>query len=208
MGSSTVAADTLLMLSGGIDSVFCLWRRVQAGLPTRTHHVVLRDREGRHRVEAEAVRDVLGWLRDRGGADLIEHTESRVHFGDVRWIPQNYHLWAYWAGVLLAAPANRGITRVVIPRHADAFAGQAPDGPRGQRSDAAYLGHIELIAGRRPVLEYPIIGMTKADEIAAMPAELLRLCWWCRRPDPGGRPCRRCYTCRQVDAARRPARLR
>lgn len=72
----TATPDTLLMLSGGLDSTLCLWKRVQQGLPTRVHHVVLSDADGRQDVESRAVREVLAWMNDHGGEGLIEYTES------------------------------------------------------------------------------------------------------------------------------------
>lgn len=194
--------DTLLLLSGGIDSAYCLWQRVNAGLPTRVHHVHLADAEGRAAVESRAVRQVLAWLHTNYDAGrLIEYSESSVDFTDL-WVPLNHHLWAYWAGAILAAPQGRDYRFVVVPRHSDAFHDGDVDGPAAQASDAAYLGHIELMApGRVPTLTYPIKHLTKAEIVAAMPADLLACCWWCRRPEPGPKPCHDCYTCRLVDPA-------
>lgn len=193
--------DTLLLLSGGIDSAYCLWQRAEAGLATRTHHVVLRDAEGRATVESRATRQILDWIRRHAPGAVIEHTESAVDFRDL-WVPLNHHLWAYWVGAILAAPNGRDHRHVIIPRHADAFHDSPADGPAAQASDAAYLGHVQLMApGRVPTLQYPIRHLTKAQIVAAMPPGLLARCWWCRRPDNLGRTCRTCYTCRLVDPA-------
>lgn len=192
-------SDTLLLLSGGIDSAWCLWQRVQAGLPTRTHHVVLKDHEGRARVESAATKRVLSWIHSNGGSNLIHHTESTVDFGTVRWIPKNFYLWAYWAGVIMAAPSGRDITTVVLPRHSDAFPG-GPTSPGALKSDEAYTTTIQLITGRAPQLEFPMAHLTKAEVIQSMPEGLLAACWWCRRPQ-NGKPCHQCQTCRQVDPA-------
>jgi len=195
--------DTLLLLSGGIDSAYCLWQRVQAGLRTRTHHVVLSDHEGRADVENYAVRRVLTWMRRHGGQGLIEHTESAMDFRGM-WIPKNFHAWAYWAGVIMASPDGQSIRTVILPRHSDAFPG-GPDSPGARKSDAAYRGHIELIAGRTPELALPMVHLTKAEVVAAMPPDLLRACWWCRRPR-ASRACHQCPTCKQVDPALRARR--
>ncbi|OBF77081.1 hypothetical protein [Mycolicibacterium fortuitum] len=194
--------DTLLLLSGGIDSAYCLWQRVRAGQPTRVHHVVLSDSEGRADVETRAVRQILAWMHTNYRAErLIEYTESVVDFGDLG-PGLNHHLWAYWVGAILAEPQGRDYRFVVIPRHSDAFHDGDVDGPAAEASDAAYLGHIELMApGRVPTLTYPIKHRTKAQIIAAMPPDLLTCCWWCRRPEPGPSPCHECYTCRLVDPA-------
>lgn len=199
----TASPDTLLMLSGGIDSAFCLYQRVKAGLPTRTHHVQLWNTEGRGYAEAEATDRVLAWIDANGGQGLVEHTSSIVDFGEL-WPPLDHHLWAYWVGALLAAPRGRDYRHVIIPRHADAFHDEPADGPAAQASDAAYLGHIRLIAPARvPTLTYPIRHLTKADIVAAMPPGLLACCWWCRTPADPLNPaaCHGCYTCRLVDPA-------
>lgn len=192
--------DTLLLLSGGIDSAWCLWQRVKAGLVTRTHHVVLNDWEGRAEVESVATRRILEWMNRNGGDGLIIHTESKVDFGDIRWIPRNFYLWAYWAGTIMASPRGRSITDFVMPRHSDAFTG-GPRSPGALRSDNAHRKGIALIAGREPNLVYPMVHLTKAEVVASMPKGLLALTWHCRRPKHG-KPCHSCKTCKQVDAAR------
>jgi|SRR5690606_3936515 len=193
--------NTLLLLSGGLDSAYCLWKHVRTGQPIRTHHVVLADHEGRQEVERVATQRVLAWVHAKvpGSRALIQHTESRVSFGDLRWIPKNYHLWAYWTGVIMAAPSGRAITDIILPRHSDAFAG-GPTGPSARRSDTAYKGHVKLIAGREPVLRYPMAHLTKAQVIADMPQGLIDASWWCRTPRNGTR-CHKCATCKLVDPA-------
>lgn len=189
--------DTLLLLSGGLDSAWCLRQRVLAGLPTRTHHVILRDHEGRASVESAATKRVLNWMYSNGGSSLIQHTESTVDFGTVRWIPKNFYLWAYWAGTIMAAPTGQDITKVILPRHSDAFTG-GPASPGALKSDQAYTTIIELMAQRAPQLLFPMSHLTKAEVIADMPDDLLQACWWCRRPKYG-KPCHKCQTCQQVD---------
>lgn len=186
--------DTLLLLSGGIDSAFCLWQRASQGLPTRVHHVNLSDHEGREAVEYLATQDILLWMRENT-TGVIEYSESSVDFGNM-WIPKNFHLWAYWAGTIIASPNGQGIQKVILPRHFDAFPG-GPDSPSAKKSDRVYLGHIELMANRTVQLEYPIVGMMKADVIRSMPRELLELCWYCRTPQMG-KPCHGCPTCKLV----------
>lgn len=191
-GTIPVSADTLLMLSGGVDSTWCLWDRVQRGLSTRTHHVHLTDREGRRDVEARAVRDVLQWMDDNGGRELIDHTESSVDFGEL-WIPPNYFLWAYWIGAISAQSAGLNYRTIIDPLTAD-------DHPEAaDASDRAYETLARLMTGRVPNIEHPIRHMRKADLIAAMPAELVDLCWWCRFPR-AGQACHSCHTCQLVDA--------
>lgn len=217
-------SDTLLMLSGGIDSTWCLWQRARAGLPTRTHHVTLSDHEGRAAVEDRASAAVVEWVRAHAAPpapgtgtgraeDMVQHTSSSVGWGTTGWLPRNYWLWAYWAGAIMAAPRNRRLANLVIPRHSDAFRG-GPDSPGAHASDTAYTTVVEAMTGRPVTLTYPMLHLAKAQVIESLPAELLALTWWCRRPRPGGVACHVCGTCRQVEAARpdladrRPVRAR
>lgn len=187
-------ADTLLMLSGGLDSTFCLYQRVQAGLATRVHHVVLANSDGRQDVEAAAVADVLAWMNRNGGGGLIRHTESRTDNGDLIL----HGLWdgfmlAYWTGAILHAEPKIGSVVLGV---------QADDGLSfGDIRDQRFWRIAANVARRQFWLSQPARGMSKRDIIAAMPAELVDLCWSCRRPQDG-QPCHSCHTCKLVDAAR------
>lgn len=187
----------LLMLSGGLDSAWCLRHYAEQGRRLRTHHVSLHDHEGRGAVEDRAVNRVLKWAEKQGYGHLIEHSTSRVEWGSTGWIPKNYHLWAWWAGAILAAPQHRGITEIALPRHSDAFTSSTG----AVLSDRAYAAHIEAIAGRSVTVLTPMLHLTKAQVVADLPPELVKAAWWCRRPEPTGAPCHRCMTCRQVDPA-------
>lgn len=195
------AGDTLLMLSGGIDSVYALYTHLTTtDAPIRTHHVHLRNWEGRDRAEAAAVQRVLGWARRNGYGDRITHTQSTTDFGDIRYLVRDHHTWGFWAGVILANPVNAGITKVIRTFHADSVR-EGVDSPARKRADDAWQRPIEFIAQRPIELVHPMIHMTKAEVVRALPAELRALCWWCRRPRRGQQPCHECHTCRQVDAA-------
>lgn len=188
------------MLSGGLDSVWALWRHLEdTNERIRTHHVHLVNRENRHLAEAQAVHSVLAYMSARGWRDRIVHSESTTKWGNLRHIPRDHHTWGYWAGVILSDPKNQGITRVIRTFHVDSVEG-GPDSPMRARADDAWRRPIEFISERPIELVHPMIHMTKAQVIADLPADLRELCWWCRRPN-GGRPCGSCHTCRQVNAA-------
>ena len=54
--------QTLLNLSGGIDSVFCLWLYAQHQWPLIVHHCHLINWTNRAAHELEAVKNVLEWI--------------------------------------------------------------------------------------------------------------------------------------------------
>lgn len=179
------------MLSGGIDSAYCLYKHLKDDKEIRLHHVNLSDREGRRKMEAKAVKAILGYFKHKN--HLITYTESSVDFGTLRYTPFNYYLWAYWAGAIFKSNSN--LTKIIIPRHSDAFVGSSGS---GEQSNEAYINTIELISGRRPELLFPMLHLTKAEVIEDTPVELLKLTWYCRRPTPSQQPCKECKTCKQV----------
>lgn len=194
----------LLMYSGGLDSVQALYARCVVGLPTRTHHVRLKNWNGRSVFEQKAVTDTLAWLRRRFPKVSIEHTTSTFDYGDLRYIVKDHNVWGLMAGIILADPKNDHITRVVRTFHRDSVVGGL-ESPAGRPAEHAWRTPIDHLTGRRaePVeFLYPQLGMSKADIVAALPPDLMRLCWYCRIPKHG-RPCHECHTCRQVDAALR-----
>ena len=182
--------DTLLMFSGGIDSTWVLWDRCRRGVPTRVHHVVLDDWEGRANVEKRAARTIIAKLETDYGDELIEYTESATDFGDLKWAPYNFYLWAYWAGAILNNPKNKHLVKVVVPHHADTQAFSM------EQADKTYR-QVSALFGRSIFTEYPLRDKHKAEIVASLPAELLALTWFCRRP-VRGEPCGDCVTCRRV----------
>lgn len=185
--------DTLLLFSGGVDSTFCLWQRVRQGLLTRTHHVRVTDAEGRRDVEAKAVTDILAWLVRNYGDGLIEHTESSIAPGDLGLLPGRA-MFGYWHGAILATPAGRQIRTVIVPQNRN------EQQMTNDRSTTHYLEFVKIMTPHKVTMGYPIRGLSKRDIIRAMPSELFRLTWWCRRPNSGA-PCHVCYNCRLVNAA-------
>jgi len=197
--------DTLLLLSGGIDSAFCMWRALSEGRSLHVHHVHLTNHEGRVQYEAQAVERILKWMRGRG-LTRFRYTESSFDYGSTRYVVKDHNIWALWIGILLADPRNRGIRRVIRPDHWDSLPG-GPDCAGMRRAHRRYERISWEVCERDDIeWEHPIQHMRKAEVVQAMPPDLLELCWYCRRPTPGGRPCHRCYTCRLVDAALKEGR--
>ena len=193
--------DTLLLLSGGIDSAYCMWRALSEGRSLHVHHVHLTNHEGRLQYEARAVERILKWMRGRGLTNF-RYTENPLGMGTLGWIPKDHCFWAQFIGTICANPKNRHITRVIRPDHWDSVPG-GPDSPAMKQADRRYRNISYEICERELIWEHPIQRMMKAEVVHAMPRDLLELCWYCRRPTHRGKPCHRCYTCRLVDAALR-----
>lgn len=198
----------LLMLSGGIDSAFCMWQALSHGRRLHVHHINLDTAEGRMTVEKRAAQRILEWHRARGLTNFT-YTESTIRLSRALRTPYDRTWYSTMAGVVFIT--ERGLKHLIHPRHKDGLyvrPGQSVEA-KAKRADMEIRGHIELVCGRTPVIEMPILHMTKAEIIQATPRDLLQRTWYCRRPHGGGinaLPCHRthvsrarwCPACRQV----------
>ena len=195
----------LLMLSGGIDSTYCMYQALTAGRSLAVHHIHLVNREGRSDAERRAVSQILRWFR-RKGLTNFTYTESTFDYGTVRHIAKDYAVYSLMIGILLQDPRYRDIKSFIHPRHSDAFnlrKGQTFESA-SRRANSVLTGVSKLVANREIGMELPIVGMTKKQVIEACPPDLLRLTWYCRRPRKSGSvfyPCNSCFTCSQVNLA-------
>ncbi|MEM7652202.1 MAG: hypothetical protein AAF220_03380 [Pseudomonadota bacterium] len=190
---------TLLMLSGGFDSVYFLYK-----LLTETkdfifvHHINLVNREGRHREEQKACRAIVDWLR--ANVREFEYGETTIIHGSLPVFGFDVVSVGFEAGV---------ISHSILTSF-----GRMPD--RWMVGTCSEEGHnverwvhVENCVAANcfphppPPSDFlPIV--TKAEEIAALPPELRDLVWYCRRPVREGdisRPCGQCKTCITVKEA-------
>ena len=98
--------DTLLLLSGGIDSAYCMWWALSQGRALHVHHVHLKNHEGRLQYEARAVEGILNWMREQVLTNF-RYTESSFDYGSIRWIVKDHCVWAFFIGIILADPQNK-----------------------------------------------------------------------------------------------------
>ena len=178
MGPQTV----LHGLSGGIDSTSVLWQLWKAGIPVLLHHLQFRGAT-RCSAEAEAVARILTWFEDRGQTfELVEH-ECRLPHG----LSDIEVTGLVVGGILRENPKIR--TTTVSTSATDQK--QATWAERHSRR----VQITEIIAGRPIEWLRPNWDKLRRDVIKEMPADLLSLCSFCRRPR-AGQPCGSCKTCR------------
>ena len=87
---------------------------------------------------------------------------------------------------------------VIRTFHRDSVVGGL-ESAAGQAAERGWRDNIARLAKHDVEFTYPQLRMTKGEIIGGLPAELLSLCWYCRRPKHG-KPCHECHTCKQVDA--------
>ncbi|MEM7652201.1 MAG: hypothetical protein AAF220_03375 [Pseudomonadota bacterium] len=190
---------TLMMLSGGFDSVYFLYK-----LLTETedyifaHHINLVNPEGRHREEQKACRAIVDWLR----ANV-----RQFEYGETTIMHEGLPVFGY-------DMVSVGFEAGVISHSIFGSFGRMPDRwivgtCTEEGSNPERWVHVENCVAANcfpqkppPFDSLPIV--TKAEEIAALPPELRNLVWYCRRPVRDGdisRPCGKCTTCITVKEA-------
>lgn len=195
---------TLLMFSGGIDSAYCLYLALRDGENVQAHHIRLVNADGRADAEGRAVERVREWLAAQGLPGRAHYTESVFDYGSIgalpeeperRWLHADTWAWLLTAGLILADPAAKRLTRLIMPIHKGGGFLRVPHRWRAQKA------MVRAVARREIGYLWPLRELTKAEIVRACPPELRELCWHCRQPTPEGAPCHECQACVWVDEA-------
>jgi 7-cyano-7-deazaguanine synthase in queuosine biosynthesis len=195
-----VLKDTILPLSGGLDSTYCMYDYLKKN-PVKVlmvHHVKLKNYEGRWEHELKAVHAILNWFRENNMANF-KYIESGFDYGDIRYVNHDVVTIGYVTGTILRNPRNNSIKTVISPTCLEESKGY------GEPTSALTLRHkrkldvIKTASNREDIkLSYPILKIGKGDIKRILPKELYSLCWYCRRPTFEGKVCGTCRTCRRV----------
>jgi 7-cyano-7-deazaguanine synthase in queuosine biosynthesis len=194
---------TLLMLSGGIDSLYALHQVL-----TRTddvlwvHHVNLVNREGRHQAEARACAGIVAWCAEH--LRPFRYTESTIDHGAFELFGRDVLLVAFEAGIVAQnahALWQRGFDRWLLgycQEEAQEVVGGVAVASTNRRSVIETCLATSAAPLVPPRLDSQAL-ISKRAQIEALPVELARLAWTCRRPvwrDGVASECGTCKTCK------------
>lgn len=169
-------------ISGGIDSTSVLYQLMEAKERPLCYHIKLAG--PRLKAESAAMTAILKWFADRYGYMVPCHfTSAQQHTG-----VYDIELAALVAGGLLRT--HRNVTKTTVSTSLDDTLL-----PHWPKRNANRTQITEALAGRPLTWLRPNIDVRRADVIQTMPADLLALCSYCRRPRPDGGPCGKCNTC-------------
>lgn len=197
--------DTLLHLSGGMDSAFCLWQALTERPDERVyvHHVLLRhNAEDRMSQEQQACLNIIRWLR-ANDLDNFDYHESRFDYGNLPRISiKDIQIVAMFSGIILRTPNYSGWKRMLLCWHH----GEVDD----LEISRGYRVRAMLTALEAPEIafEFPIRNMTRLDMARQMPAELLAMVWYCRKPvvkNGESQSCGKCKTCLEMNVLKQKA---
>ncbi len=184
---------TLVMLSGGIDSVYTLWDSLaNSDDEVLAHHVHLVNLEDRDVPEARACREVVGWLREH--CRDFRYCESTVNRAQLSFFGYDMVTIGFEAG--LAAQSFRYENNYPVDcwrvGSCQEEGGWAARWAHAERACEAASFPFEPPG----YLDVPAI--PKRMQVEAMPADLSRLTWGCRQPlwdNACPLPCGSCPTC-------------
>lgn len=183
----------IVMLSGGVDSVFTLVRLLtETRDELLVHHVHLVNAEGRHAVEGERCRAIVAFCRQRYRA--FRYTESLL----------DHRAFSFFGFDMLAVGFEAGLVaqscfreRGRMPDYwAIGHCAEEPGHPERFRHVEACLAANCWPQEPPPYLALPLV--SKRTALAFLPPALRRLVWSCRRPLPGlegPQPCGQCEAC-------------
>ncbi len=190
---------TLVMLSGGIDSV-ALLANVLAETEHRVHahHIELTNQENREQAENDAVADVVDycWQHYRDFSFSSSKSEFRI-------TARGYDLIITMFTAALVSISSEQNVDFVMTGH---FQTKNIRALYGQRMlSSCFLRDSAGPRWIRPLDALSNQKTAKIDIYRSVPPELAELCWSCRKPvavEAGFQPCGVCYACRNLDLAR------
>jgi 7-cyano-7-deazaguanine synthase in queuosine biosynthesis len=183
----------LINFSGGIDSTYAAWDALRSGETPLLHHCVLKSRGDRWRYERQAVIKILEYF-NKVGLSKYKFIESGFDYGTLNYLIYDVEVIGFLSGVVLRNPKHKNIDRVVVSVNANDPTGRDINNFRRTQANA----YTELVAGKSIQWEYPMIHMEKSELIKKMPPELVKACWWCRRPQQNGKACGYCRSCKET----------
>jgi 7-cyano-7-deazaguanine synthase in queuosine biosynthesis len=191
--------ETLINLSGGVDSVYCVWKLLKENPDEKflIHHVA-RGKTVRTKKEKESVDSVLKYLKDN---DLTNYKYIETTGYD---LPKSVsaikgiEMVGFFTGVILRSYKN--IKKIVICANSEDLV--QGDGYNLRSKTRFDITHATS-RGIEVEYLYPIRNMTKGEIADSLPVELLSLCFYCRKPDMEGNPCGKCQPCVNIRKNRR-----
>ncbi len=195
---------TLVMLSGGIDSIYRLVKLLdETDDDVLVHHIHLVNQEGRHKVEAERVRKIVKWCESK--YRKVKYSESGVDHRGFLFFGYDMVTVGFEAGIVshsFFAAHNRMPDRWMI--------GACTEEPRWlERWEHVKACLAANCFPQDPPEYFAFPTVTKLEEVRYLPAELVEMAWTCRTPvvvDGEYTECGKCQTCELMIKVRKENR--
>lgn len=180
-------AETLIQLSGGIDSTYVLWKWLQEN-PDKlaiVHHIELKSYEERWNMELIAIDRILKWLDNQGLKNYM-YLQNTFDYGNIPGSMYDVEICGFIAGFILRSVRFNKTTKTHLPIY----------GVYTEREERRRQ-ILNFTAKREIECVYPLYDKKKWEVIEELPEELFNLTWYCRTPI-GDKKCGECHACKQV----------
>lgn len=186
---------TLLMFSGGLDSVYSLYKLLtETDEELLVHHIHLRNKENRHIVEAQSCERVIAYCRKH--CREFEYSESTVDHRTLSIFGLDMLIVSYMAGVVARNYGEQ--TGKCVSRW---ICGNCLEEGNGNPEHSVHLNNICSASSypfKGPICEALLPLISKEEQARYLPVELALAAWCCRRPIwsvNGPLECGTCHTC-------------
>lgn len=192
---------TLINLSGGLDSTYCLWKYlIENEKPILVHHMIGYSYSSqRWEKEKQCVDNILDWLCKQGLIHF-DYIESELDISFSRRRPLDSTVIGFMTGCVLLNKAYPDIDTVIIGTPKDEYIRLGYEELTRRKEISSQITNLVLQSKQVDKIihyTYPIKNMYKKQIIEDIPKDLYDLTWSCRKPKDG-KPCLRCHTCKQI----------
>ena len=186
----------LINLSGGLDSLYTLWRFLQE-FPedaVLTHHIRIDLSTKRNYFERKAVRAQLDWVKANGFSHRVSHVETRFGVGSLATRPYDISLTGLYMGLILSDQKGKTI-------HTYIRSSPLEDTERNGQAAISLRRELQLrlmkVHCKRPIREINFMeALTKKQAYDQLPEDLKKLWFSCRKPSLEGVICEKCHSCK------------
>jgi len=195
------------MFSGGIDSTGVLHELLTnvkyKEYPVIVHHIHIHNRENRARVEAQAVKSILKYYREKVEKKFLvtESVFDSVGFAGLKAkrFPYDMDVCAFYGSNL--SVAKKEVQHVAWGRTKTDVNSGGNFEKRMKRMQEVFNSVWVLEKEAPPEFIFPLVNYDKKQIWLSLPEPIRKMVWWCRIPIYEGnvaRPCGRCGTCMEV----------
>lgn len=184
---------TLLMFSGGLDSLAALHVLRESGERVHVHHVHIHNIEARAVAEHQAVEAIRRYYAAAG--DPLDYSESIMQFPTVNGGFLYGTDVTRFMGGYIASRSHGNVKAVAYGRTADDDVADRTLSSRTEPSNELFKVFTDT-----PMI-FPVVQFTKRECSALLPPDLRQLSWSCRRPiylQDETQACGKCKACKAL----------
>lgn len=191
----------LIMLSGGLDSTYLLYRALkETNDKVWAHHIILKNlSENRWEAELKATKKIVEYCKNIRG---FGYSESEWGFYFKKYIAWDADVVAFVASQIVPNISLRN-EKVVLNtgrvQEDDKIATSIRQMEYSQAIWEASTKKYEKLVEKE--IAKPIKHLSKKDLMKDMPQELIDMVWYCRHDYNNGVPCGQCKSCRDMQKA-------